>query len=81
MHHGPRDWKSAAADRLHRMGLGDSARALYGIKKQQPQADEMLSHELRAEGLAPRGPTEASPQVTPRPVVGLVQLLGFSFTP
>ena len=32
------------------MGLGDSARALYGIKERQPQADEMSSQELRAEG-------------------------------
>lgn len=44
------DWKSIAADRLNQMGLGNNARALYGIKEPQRPPDEMLSHQLREEG-------------------------------
>lgn len=41
------DWKSIAADRLHRMGLGNNARALYGFKEPERPPDEMLSSQLR----------------------------------
>ncbi len=45
------DWKSAAADRLQRMGRGDSARALYGIKDQERLPPrEMTSSQMREEG-------------------------------
>ena len=49
MNHGPQDWKSAAANQLHRMGLDDSARALYGIKKRQTPVDERQAYEWREE--------------------------------
>ena len=45
------DWKSAAADRLQRMGRGDSARALYGVKDQKRlPLGEMTSSQMREEG-------------------------------
>ena len=45
------DWKSAAADRLQRMGRGDSAKALYGVGDQEQQATgEMSSSQIREEG-------------------------------
>ena len=49
--YGPRgDWKSAAADRLRRMGREDSAKALYGVKdKPKHQHDERLAREWRKE--------------------------------
>ncbi len=50
MHSGPREWKSIVADRLHRMGLGDSAREILHGKKRQPAADERMASEWRAEG-------------------------------
>ncbi len=47
--YGPRgDWKSAAAENLRRMGRGDSAKALYGVKdKPKRQHDERLAREWR----------------------------------
>lgn len=45
-----REWKSSAADRLHRMGLGDQARALYGVDKEERPPEEMTSAQLRQEG-------------------------------
>ena len=48
---GPRrDWESVAADRLHRMGRGNSAKALLGIDKRKGQHDERQAHEWRQEG-------------------------------
>ena len=45
------DWKSAAADRLQRMGQGDSAKALYGIKaRKHRRREEMTSSQLREKG-------------------------------
>ena len=48
---GPRrDWESVAADRLHRMGRGDSAKALFGSGKRKGRHDERQAHEWRQEG-------------------------------
>ena len=45
-----RDWKSAAADKLQRIGRGDSAKALYGVEDQERRPpNEMLSSQLREE--------------------------------
>ena len=45
------DWKSAAADRLQRMGRGDSAKALYGVKNQHGRpTQEMSASEMREAG-------------------------------
>jgi hypothetical protein len=44
-----RDWKSAAADRLHHMGLSRSARALYTLDNVERPVDERLPHEWRRE--------------------------------
>ena len=45
------DWKSAAADRLQRMGRGDSAKALYGVNDEKPSAQgELRASQIREEG-------------------------------
>ena len=45
------DWKSVAADRLRRMGRGDSAKALYGVGDQkQAPVGEMRASQLSEEG-------------------------------
>ncbi len=45
------DWKSAAAARLQRMGRGDSAKALYGIKDGEGLPPrEMTASQMREEG-------------------------------
>ena len=49
MYDGPQDWKSGPADQLHRMGLNDNARALYGIKKRRTPVDERQAYECREE--------------------------------
>ena len=44
------DWKSIAADRLHRMGRGREAKALYGLDKtKQQKRDEQRAREWRRE--------------------------------
>ncbi len=43
-----RDWKSAAAENLRRIGREDTAKALYGVKdKPKHQHDERLAREWR----------------------------------
>ena len=41
------DWKSLAADRLDRMGLGKQAKALYGIGENHTTAPELSPHAFR----------------------------------
>ena len=41
------DWKSRAANQLSRMGLHDSAKALYGVDNSQLPVDERPAHEWR----------------------------------
>lgn len=48
--YGRGDWKSAAAENLRRMGRGDTAKALYGVKdKPKHQHNERLAREWRKE--------------------------------
>ena len=45
------DWKSAAADKLQRIGRGDSAKALYGVDDQKGRpSGELRASQLREEG-------------------------------
>ena len=45
------DWKSAAADKLQRIGRGNSAKALYGVGDQKGRPPgELRASQLREEG-------------------------------
>ncbi len=45
------DWKSAAADKLQRIGRGDSAKSLYGVDDQKGRpSGELRASQLREEG-------------------------------
>ena len=44
------DWKSAAADKLQRIGRGNSAKALYGVDNQKGRPPgELRASQLREE--------------------------------
>ena len=47
-----RDWKSSAAERLHRAGMTDHAKALYGLDKAEAEREKR-----RAEKAAKPRPT------------------------
>ena len=38
-----RDWKSSAAERLHRLGLSGHARELYGLNKAQAEHEKRMA--------------------------------------
>ena len=45
------DWKSRAADNLQRIGRGESAKALYGVRDRKGQpSGELRASQLREEG-------------------------------
>ena len=56
------DWKSAAADKLQRIGRGNSAKALYGVDNQKGRPPgELRASQLREERQAPCSHAQAQP--------------------